>query len=181
MDRFAVLVPWVRTEYGNALLMEVRSEKVKQPGEICFPGGRAEPGEYPSETAVRECCEELGIAPDKIKVTGELPALHMSDGRVVYPVEAALEIDDIGELRLSEYEVAEVFLLPRNWLEENKPVHFDLSATPFELLPDKLQGYLSYYTNFRRRGQTDYLEYEGHGIWGLTARIIKCVMGDGSQ
>ena len=25
----------------------------------------------------------------------------------------------------------------------------------------------------RKTGQTDYYEYEGHGIWGLTARIIK--------
>ena len=50
--------------------------------------------------------------------------------------------------------------------------HFDLAATPDEDLPEKLLGYLSHYGSYRKKGQTDYMEYEGHGIWGLTARII---------
>ena len=62
-DRYAVLIPWVKKEDGDALLLEVRSEKVKQPGEVCFPGGRVEPGETTAEAAVRETCEELGLTP----------------------------------------------------------------------------------------------------------------------
>ena len=74
---------------------------------------------------------------------------------------------------LSEDEVAEVFLLPENWLEENPPEHYDLAETPDEDLPGKLLSYLSHYGEYRQIGQTDYFEYDGHGIWGLTARIIK--------
>ena len=48
---YAVLIPLVRTESGDALLMEVRSEKVRQPGEVCFPGGRSECGETAIGTA----------------------------------------------------------------------------------------------------------------------------------
>ena len=39
-------------------------------------------------------------------------------------------------------------------------------------LPDKLLEYLSHYGSYRDHGETDWLEYEGHGIWGLTARIL---------
>ena len=63
---YAILIPWVATGEGDALLLEVRSQLVRQPGEVCFPGGRAEPGESAVEAAVRETCEELGISPDTI-------------------------------------------------------------------------------------------------------------------
>lgn len=171
--KYAILVPWIESDNGDALLMEVRSQLVKQPGEVCFPGGRAEPGESVIEAAVRETCEELGIGPDAVDVISELEPLIMGDGRRVYPVSARLNIKDIESLELSEDEVAEVFLLPADWLKENPFTHYDLAATPDEELPEKLRSYLANYGEYRKTGRTDYLEYEGHGIWGLTARIIK--------
>ena len=181
MSKYAVMIPWVKTESGDALLFEVRSQKVKQPGEVCFPGGRVEPGETTAEAAVRETCEELGITAAEIGDVTELEPLIMGDGRAVYPVSARLRIggaevlteDAISGLKLSEDEVAEVFLLPEAWLAEHEPVHYDLSATADEELPQKLAGYLAHYGNYRHTGETDWLEYEGHGIWGLTARIIR--------
>lgn len=172
MDRYAVLVPLVKTEEGDALLLEVRSQHVRQPGEVCFPGGRAEPGESVTEAAVRETCEELGLRSKDIEVISELEPLIMGDGRRVYPVSARIHIDGIQSLTLSEDEVAEVFLLPETWLAANTPVHFDLSRTHDEDLPEKLRDYLENYGDYRHRGETDYLEYDGHGIWGLTARVI---------
>ena len=171
--KYAILIPWVETGSGDALLLEVRSQLVKQPGEVCFPGGRAEPGESVIDAAVRETCEELGIRPEEIEVISELEPLTMGDGREVYTVSARLHIKDMENLALSEDEVAEVFLLPVKWLEEHPPVHYDLAAAPDEELPEKLLDYLSHYGEYRKTGKTDYYEYEGHGIWGLTARIIK--------
>ena len=171
--KYAILIPWVETDLGDAFLMEVRSQLVKQPGEVCFPGGRAEPAESVIEAAVRETCEELGIEPDDIEVISELKPLIMGDGRAVYPVSAKVHIKDIESLVLSKDEVAEVFLLPAKWLDENPPEHYDLAETPDEDLPEKLLSYLSHYGEYRKTGQTDYFEYDGHGIWGLTARIIK--------
>lgn len=171
--KYAILIPWVETGSGDALLLEVRSQLVKQPGEVCFPGGRAEPGESVIDAAVRETCEELGIRPEEIEVISELEPLTMGDGREVYPVSARLHIKDIESLELSEDEVAEVFPLPVKWLEEHPPIHYDLAAAPDEELPEKLLDYLSHYGEYRKTGKTDYYEYDGHGIWGLTARIIK--------
>ena len=183
MSKYAVLIPWVKTESGDALLFEVRSQKVRQPGEVCFPGGRVEPGETTVEAAVRETCEELGITADEVVDVAELEPLVMGDGRAVYPATARLKIggaevlsapgDGIAGLKLSEDEVAEVFLLPAEWLTEHGLEHFDLSITSDEELPDQLLAYLERYGNYRHTGETDWLEYEGHGIWGLTARIIR--------
>ena len=169
---YAVLIPWVKTESGDSLLLEVRSQKVRQPGEVCFPGGRVEPGESAVDTAVREAVEELGITSENIEVLSEHEPLVMGDGRVVNPVSARLHIDDTANLSISEDEVSEVFLLPAAWLEENEITHYDLAETPNEDLPEKLLKYLSHYGNYRNTGETDYIEYEGHGIWGLTAKII---------
>jgi 8-oxo-dGTP pyrophosphatase MutT (NUDIX family) len=190
MSKYAVLIPWVKTESGDALLFEVRSQKVRQPGEVCFPGGRVEPGETAVEAAVRETCEELGITADELVDVTELEPLVMGDGRAVYPATARLKIDGaevlsapgdgIAGLKLSEDEVAEVFLLPAEWLTEHGLEHFDLSITSDEELPDQLLAYLERYGNYRHTGETDWLEYEGHGIWGLTARIMKKYCAAGS-
>lgn len=91
----------------------------------------------------------------------------------VYTVSAYVRIESIEELKLSEDEVEEVFLLPTTWLEDNEMIHFDLANTSDDELPPKLRVYLSHYGDYRNTGETDYIEYEGHGIWGLTARIIK--------
>ena len=173
MSDYAVLIPVVNTDGGDALLMEVRSQLVRQPGEVCFPGGRAEPGETAAEAAVRETCEELGVTPDMIEVLSECEPLVMGDGRRVFPVKARLRIGDTCGLTLSEDEVEEVFLLPLSWMAENRPVHYDLGAATDNELPDKLLGYLERYGDYRHTGETDYIEYKGYGIWGLTARILR--------
>ncbi|MDQ9788659.1 NUDIX domain-containing protein, partial [Acinetobacter baumannii] len=51
---YAVLVPLVRREGQLCLLFETRAETLvgHQPGEVCFPGGRREPGETPAQTAL---------------------------------------------------------------------------------------------------------------------------------
>lgn len=173
MAEYAVLIPYVKTEYGESLLMEVRSDKVRQPGEICFPGGRAEPGETPVETAVREACEELGIRPETISITSEPEIEVMADGRRVWSVKAELDSAVMQRIQLSADEVSEVFLLPLRWLHDNPPRHFVLADTTDAELPAMLRGYLSHYGDYRWSGETDYWEFEGHGIWGLTARMVK--------
>ena len=207
MADYAVLIPFVTTEEGKALLLEVRSQLVKQPGEICFPGGRVEAGETPAETAVRETCEELGLKPEDIEVFSEpeIETEMMADGRRVFSVKAEIkclsntyarshengayahgahenrpyeygdhELDKA--LSLNEDEVADVFLLPVSWIKGHAPEYYVLSEAADEELPEILRGYLANYGEFRRRGETYYWEYEGRGIWGLTARIINRIV-----
>ena len=45
---------WRKGRRGWQVLFEVRAAGISQPGEVCFPGGRIEPGETPEEAALRE-------------------------------------------------------------------------------------------------------------------------------
>ena len=59
---FAVLVPLVYEKGEPSLLFEVRADTLnRQPGEVCFPGGRMEGGETPLQCALRETEEELSL------------------------------------------------------------------------------------------------------------------------
>ena len=57
---YAVLVPLVYRKGEPWLLFEVRADTLgRQPGEVCFPGGRMEGVETPTDCALRETEEEL--------------------------------------------------------------------------------------------------------------------------
>ncbi len=46
-------------------------------GQISLPGGRRDPGETLTETAVRETCEELGVCLDGSRILGRLLPLYI--------------------------------------------------------------------------------------------------------
>ena len=58
---YAVLCPLLERPDGLHLLFEVRAQGLRQGGEVCFPGGRMEPGESVSACALRETEEERSI------------------------------------------------------------------------------------------------------------------------
>ena len=82
---YAVLCPLVEGEDGLRLLFEVRSSQVSQGGEVCFPGGGAEPGEGPQRTALRETAEELGLVPPMVELGPALPPVRRRAGEQIYP------------------------------------------------------------------------------------------------
>jgi len=57
---------------GQVLLL-LRGDDCDEPGTWGLPGGKIEPGETPSEAAIRECQEEVGFDPS------QLPLLPMHD------------------------------------------------------------------------------------------------------
>ena len=166
----AILIPIVRDKDEPALLMEVRSLNVWQPGEICFPGGHIEAGENCIDTALRETYEELGIRPSSVNVLQRMePEWHL-EKMFVYPVLAEIEPFEPERLLLRQEEVSEVFTMPFAWLLSHEPAVYDLSDPESEKLPVILRQYLR---NYRRRNNTTfYWAYEQYGIWGLTARFL---------
>lgn len=169
----AVLIPLVRGQEGPALLMEVRSRNVMQPGEICFPGGHIEAGETCSGTALRETYEELGIPPSSVRIIREMaPELHLSR-MLVHPVLAEIDPFEPERLVLRREEVGGVFMLPLAWLLSHEPAVYDITDPEDEKIPGKLRQYLKNYSRSgRQKITTNYWEYGPYGIWGLTARLL---------
>ncbi|HEU5139220.1 MAG TPA: CoA pyrophosphatase [Bacillales bacterium] len=170
----AVLVPLLRRNNEWHVLFEVRSHDLKrQPGEICFPGGRVEPqDEDDRETAVRETCEELQIPKERLEILGPLDILVQSQNFFIYPYVGIIEEDTT--IHPNE-EVEEIFTVPLSWFRENKPElhHLDMKIKPdqdfpFELIPNG-KNY-----NWRGRRMPEYFYiYKEWVIWGLTARILR--------
>ena len=63
LPKYAVLLPLIEVENETHILFEVRSLSLRrQPGEICFPGGKIDPEDSDQrKCAIRETTEELGI------------------------------------------------------------------------------------------------------------------------
>ncbi|GLY11044.1 NUDIX hydrolase [Pseudobacillus badius] len=172
--KFAVLLPLVEKDGEIHVLFEVRAYAMRrQPGEVCFPGGKCDP-EDPDElfTAIRETAEELGVSPSDIRDTFPLDFMLSPFGTIIFPFAGAVPAD---QLQLNPDEVAEVFTIPLNYLLETAPdrhtIHFKVE--PAEGFPyDLIIGGEDY--KWQPRTMDEYFySYEDRIVWGLTARILK--------
>ncbi|GGS16915.1 NUDIX hydrolase [Deinococcus knuensis] len=156
--RAAVLVALTR-EVDPRVLLTVRSADLPtHQGQISFPGGSLEAGETPTQAAVREAWEEVGLDPAQVTVLGELDDVFTPVGFHVTPVLARIPAEPT--LTLSS-EVAQLLL----------PSLVDLRATPVvretRSLPDGQRVPLYRYP------------WQGHDIWGMTARVLHDLLTDG--
>jgi 8-oxo-dGTP pyrophosphatase MutT (NUDIX family) len=105
----AVLIPLIRDGNNLRILFTLRSNKLKNhSGQISFPGGRADLGETPEMTALREAKEEVGIPYANVKILGRLSSLFVPPSNsVITPVVGLISND--YSIVLSEDEVEEVF------------------------------------------------------------------------
>lgn len=172
--KYAVLVPLVERAGELCLLYEVRAASLRrQPGEVCFPGGRMEPSETPEECALRESWEELGIRPSAVQILGRLDFIAHRANFILYPVLAKVEV--LEDLRPSPAEVEEVFFVPVEHLLAHPPLEYSytLIPTPPESFPYKLIGIPRSYRWQRGGEDVQIYSWEGRAIWGLTGRITR--------
>ena len=172
-SEFAVLVPLVETEQGLCLLYEVRAGGIRQPHEVCFPGGRMEPGETPTACAQRATWEELGIDSAAIRVIAPLDFLYLRSDALMYPVLASVDAAALERMRPSADEVADTFLVPVQWLREHPPTLYRYPLRPVigaDFPYDTIRMDATYPWG---DGRMEVPVYEGlpFPLWGLTARI----------
>ena len=169
---FAVLIPLVERADGLNLLFEKRSGSVKQPGDICFPGGRIEAGEGITECALRETAEEIGIT--DVEVIGEFDSILEVNRITMHTVVGIIAEDSIKNARLNSDEVADIFTVPLDFFVSTEPMSHtvriiqDTADFPYEET-----GIRKDY-KWRVGHQEIFIyHYENRIIWGLTARIAR--------
>jgi coenzyme A diphosphatase NUDT7 len=174
MRKAAVMLALMKHEEEWCVLFEVRAKHLKrQPGEICFPGGRVDPSDRNAEeTAIRETCEELGIRREQIRPLGPLDVLVTPFQEMIQPFVCELAEETV--LSPNQAEVEEVFFVPLRVLRqasfERHDVHLKVEPPadfPYERIPGG-KGY-----RWSRGVIPEYFfTYQGRTIWGLTARIL---------
>ncbi|MDR7075515.1 8-oxo-dGTP pyrophosphatase MutT (NUDIX family) [Neobacillus niacini] len=173
-SKYAVMIPLIQKDDGIHVLFEVRSLQLRrQPGEICFPGGRIDPQDVDEKcAAIRETIEELGISSENLSEVFPLDFMISPFGMMIYPFVAI--IDKPEKIQPNPAEVGEVFTVPLTYFIENAPdiYHLNFKVEPEEKFPfDLIVGGENY--NWRTRAIDEYFYlYEEKAIWGLTAKIL---------
>jgi len=150
----AVLVPLVEREEGLTVLFTRRTDHLKQhAGQISFPGGRVEDHDADAvATALRETEEEVGLRPSFVDVVGQLDQYQTGTGFSITPVVGFVRPGFI--LRLDEFEVAEAFEVP-----------FD-----FLMNPENHQRHQRVWQG--RERQYYAMPFKKYYIWGATAGML---------
>ena len=173
---FSVLVPLVEREGELSVLYEVRARtQRRQPGEVCFPGGRMEAGETAEDCALRETWEELAIPPKEVTVMGTPDFICNQAGFLLQPVLGLVSPAGFAAMRPSPAEVAEAFTVPLSFFRETAP-----EAYGYELIPQVPEdfpygpvGIPSDYAWAHGRVEVPVWYWQGHAVWGMTARLVR--------
>jgi peroxisomal coenzyme A diphosphatase NUDT7 len=171
----SVLIPLVEVKGEIHVLFEVRSMHMRrQPGDICFPGGRIDPTDLtPKDCAIRETTEELGITHENILNVTPIDYVVSDMGRIIYPFVG--QLTDISQITLNEMEVGEIFTVPLAYLQSTSPETFKVNfkAIPEDNFPfDLIVGGENYNWQIHHIEELFY-RYEDRVIWGLTAKILR--------
>ncbi|MGH2823870.1 MAG: NUDIX hydrolase [Thermoleophilaceae bacterium] len=151
----AVLVPLVESPL-TAVFTERRADLRHHAGEISFPGGRQDsPEEDLRATALREAEEEIGLAPDDVRLVGALPPVGtFVTGYRIFPFVGLVEARRVWTPQ--ESEVTQVLELA---------------------LADLVLGHEM--KRLVRKGvpiKTPTYAVDGHLIWGATGRIVQSLL-----
>jgi 8-oxo-dGTP pyrophosphatase MutT (NUDIX family) len=155
----AVLVPMILRSGGVTVLLTKRADHLADhAGQISFPGGRVEAVDEDARAAsLRELEEETGIAPDRVRILGQIEDHATVTGFLVTPIIGM--IAPPIDIHPDPQEVAEVF---------ECPLSFALDPANFRRQTGLRDG---------RRRHFYELIFEDRRIWGFTARILVRLSG----
>lgn len=182
----AVLVPLIIKDGQDWLLFQKRSQQVRQPGEICFPGGKVEPQDKdPRAAAIRETIEELGVGQEDVFVLGKLGVMIIRDF-LIHVYVGSVSYQALQNSMFNQDEVEELLLYRLDRLSRLEPelYHVRLQAQAgysdqqhgwIQSFPAKELGLPAKYHGEWTAGVREIVAYSiGEvKIWGITGRILK--------
>ncbi len=152
----AVLVPLFSKDTRQHVLLTKRSDLVEHHrGEISFPGGKVDPSDRdPAYCALRETAEEIGVAPEDVRMLGEL--------------------DDFYTVATNFHVVPFVGVIPYPYKFRPSKREIDrLLSVPLEVFFDPARRSETIWVFRDQPIEVTSYEWEGYTIWGATARILK--------
>ncbi len=154
----AVLLLLYERDGQEHLLFQVRSMEVEHhKGEISLPGGARDPRDDSLlTTALRETHEEIGVPPEHIEVFGRIDDFTTRTNFVMAPYVGAITAPGVYPFRTSVIEVAKLLEVPVSYL----------------LSPVSRQETID--ASGRRAWS---YRFEGHLIFGATARVLDSFLG----
>ena len=154
----AVLVLLAEGATGAEVLLTRRSMSVNSHrGDVCFPGGRLDPGEDSLAAALRETHEEVGVAPDLVTVVGELHPIGTYVSRSwIVPIVG--HISEPLVLQACTNEVDRVFWVPLQDLTQPGTFHEEWWSMPDLLGPTERPIF--------------FFDLDDETVWGATARML---------
>lgn len=151
----AVLLPIVDHQPVPTLIFIQRTAGLgAHAGQIAFPGGKIDPDDAgPTEAALREAQEEIGLVPGAVEVLGYLDTYLSRTGYRIVPVVGRVGPDPA--LAINPDEVADTFEAPLD--------HF-LDETNFRFAARAFSGHTARFYE---------IPFEERYIWGVTAGILR--------
>jgi 8-oxo-dGTP pyrophosphatase MutT (NUDIX family) len=130
-----------------------RDDLPQHPGQISLPGGAMDQGETPADAALREAHEEIGIAPDSVRIIGALSSFFVIVSNfVVYPFIGVMDTKPVFTPEVRE--VAEVLEAPVKDLLDRGRAGWDRRPRA-NIMVD-----------------LPFLQTGAHIVWGATAMIL---------
>ncbi|MHA5219473.1 NUDIX hydrolase [Dysosmobacter sp.] len=172
---YAVLCPLVERDGALHLLFEVRAAGLRQQGEVCFPGGRMEAGETVEQCALRETAEELAIPPEQVTVLGTPDFICNQRGFLLQPVLGLVSPAGFAAMSPSPAEVAEAFTAPLDFFRQTPPEVYTYDLAP-QVPPDFPYGPVGIPADYpwaHGRVEVPVWYWQGHAVWGMTARLVR--------
>lgn len=159
----SVLVPLVLRRDITVLLTQRTDHLHDHPGQISFPGGRADAADADADaTALREAQEEVGLAATHVEVLGRLPEYTTGTGFVITPVVALVQPG--FTVQADPFEVAEVFEVPLAFLMD--PRNHRRHAV-------EVAGVRREFFSMPWDGQDQHGKARRYFIWGATAAMLR--------
>jgi len=139
---------------GVSIPLTVRASHLKRhAGQISLPGGATDEGETLVQAALREAHEEIGVDPARVRILGQLTAVHvLVSGFTLHPIVGIT--DERPEFNPAEHEVEEVIEVSIEDLQDASNIR---------------QGTRT------REGvaiEYPYFDLRGSHVWGATAMIL---------